>query len=808
MKICLVVLDGSIDTEAAARWLRQQHVGAADFAAADVIWYHAATLRSLPPVEPPGRKCGVLCTGSAASLLHDWGWEPVAPAVSQQSRPELKVRTCGTEDALRGHIGLREHPIFAGLAGGVCSWQLSPDQTFTSVLYRHGHWPERARVVAVERNAEAIVPDCATIWEMPAPAGGNAVAIGAYIHPAADDAGLKKGHDRLLLNALAYCARSEPSNHFWPRPGSAVALRDAQLEPAHLPLLQGGLPDSADRASPALLPTSREPIAVRGRRVLVTGSADTGVTHVRVHPMCVLKDLQVSDFKATARRTGPGFLQRATSELVEQMFVPLELPAVVWQWRARGHVVLTLSWTVQLEPGWPFPEDALGSLHWNIGEQWLLVRTDHPRESVQYSFNRPVVWSVADGANGAPALRVRATAHLAAGESLIMALVASCADRDNIQATARALDRPALLEQSRAAAAQRIGQECVRLRTPFPDVNAAWHLAVQRLNDALSEAPALGRSFLGQHTGADCGFSSCEAVECAMAALALGDFQTARSVIEFLGRAQDPNGRVPDVCLTNGFTQYGDRVATPLFLLLIARFFAFSGDITFLRRTWQHVRLALVFCRSAPAHCDPDTLRAAMRELALTAEAIGEREDADRLRSESNPADGLTLSDPAGGWSAWNDRLDRAPYSQGFATQLGRCHTIDAQVRVLTTLLYGLLGIDPDAARQRIRLRPWIPGDWWFLEAAGLRFGDSRLALRYHRNDSAHTFQLVPLEGTIPLRIIFEPSVEARAITRITVDGVVATLDLRRADDRWICPVQVTLDHERTIVLTADDHQE
>src|SRR5262245_35473323 len=99
MKICLVVLDDSIDTEAAARWLQQQHIEAADFTTADVIWYHASTLPALPPVEPPGRTCGVLCTGRAASLLHDWGWEPVAPVVSQH---------IGPQDALRGHIGLRE----------------------------------------------------------------------------------------------------------------------------------------------------------------------------------------------------------------------------------------------------------------------------------------------------------------------------------------------------------------------------------------------------------------------------------------------------------------------------------------------------------------------------------------------------------------------------------------------------------------------------------------------------------------------------------------------------------------------------
>jgi hypothetical protein len=124
---------------------------------------------------------------------------------------------------------------------------------------------------------------------------------------------------------------------------------------------------------------------------------------------------------------------------------------------------------------------------------------------------------------------------------------------------------------------------------------------------------------------------------------------------------------------------------------------------------------------------------------------------------------------------------------------------------VLTSLLYGMLGLEPDAARQRIRLSPWIPDDWTFFDVDDLRFGENRVTLRYHRNESAHTFALIPQAGTIPLRLIFEPSLEVQSITRVAVDGQNAVLDLRQHENRWICPMQVSLDHERTIVITTEE---
>jgi hypothetical protein len=81
--------------------------------------------------------------------------------------------------------------------------------------------------------------------------------------------------------------------------------------------------------------------------------------------------------------------------------------------------------------------------------------------------------------------------------------------------------------------------------------------------------------------------------------------------------------------------------------------------------------------------------------------------------------------------------------------------------------------------------------------------GDSRIGLRYLQSGLSHTLVLTPLAGMVPVRAIFEPLIPAPAISRVTVDGKPAALDLRRRADGWSVPMQIVLDHERTIVVEA-----
>jgi hypothetical protein len=354
-------------------------------------------------------------------------------------------------------------------------------------------------------------------------------------------------------------------------------------------------------------------------------------------------------------------------------------------------------------------------------------------------------------------------------------------------------------------------QELLQVVAPDPRVASALHWARQRLDSALADAPGMWTAF---------------------ALLALGDFAAVRSMIAFLGTKQDPRGQV----VYEGTTSDSPDNSTPLYLLLVARYHAASGHLAFVRAEWTQVRAALDYCRSSDADGDGwrDTFNtagiwaAAVRELALTAEAIGERAECDRLRADAESLDELfgdssmhtgwmgwaeyTAGHTAAGFRRWwqhvllcleHDHVttDEGRYGPAKRTAGGCLEQERAAAMAVATFAYGVLGFEPDAAKHRARLRPAIPPEWDALDVHNLRVGDITLSLCYTRTDTIHSFRLSPTSGPVPLRLVFEPAVSARGINSISIDGVAAALDVRAWGDRLLCPLQIVLDHDRELVV-------
>lgn len=197
----------------------------------------------------------------------------------------------------------------------------------------------------------------------------------------------------------------------------------------------------------------------------------------------------------------------------------------------------------------------------------------------------------------------------------------------------------------------------------------------------------------------------------------------------------------------------------PLFLRRFGAYFITSGDDAFARAMWPRVAES---ANRFVAGLDGD----ALRNLAIAAEAIGERAAAATLNEHARTSD----VPPAG----WPD-------------------TIPARV-------YGTLGYAPDAPKGRLVLRPEIDPDWTRLSVRNIHISDALIDLAYSRNGAALRFEIVQVAGAYPIRLIFEP-VLATAIAEAVVDGEPASLDFRPHGDRIIIPVQLMLDDRRILDL-------
>ncbi|MEX2284345.1 MAG: hypothetical protein WEE89_17785 [Gemmatimonadota bacterium] len=290
--------------------------------------------------------------------------------------------------------------------------------------------------------------------------------------------------------------------------------------------------------------------------------------------------------------------------------------------------------------------------------------------------------------------------------------------------------------------------ELVQLRTPDAKLDLAWRWAIQHIDSASmttnSASHRIGR---------------------ALDALAIGDFATARGILDWLRDQSDES-----------------EFAAP-YLWLVTRYFAATGDIGWARHVWRQVRDVLIRARTSAA---------LLRELANTAESIGESAHHQELLAAASREQ--NQGDP-------NRHLQG---QFGPAALLGRIASGRDPAwppGSVAAFVSGLLGIEPDAARNRVGLRPSVPADWDRLEADNLRVGDGTLGLRYERVEAEHRFRVLPQTGGVPFRVVFEPAVTGDRVSTVIIDGQAAQLDVRRVNERWLCPVQVDLDRERVVTI-------
>jgi hypothetical protein len=204
------------------------------------------------------------------------------------------------------------------------------------------------------------------------------------------------------------------------------------------------------------------------------------------------------------------------------------------------------------------------------------------------------------------------------------------------------------------------------------------------------------------------------------------------------------------------------------YLLLVARYFLWSGQDGLLRAELPRIDASL-------QECEPF---AELHELAIALESIGADAEASAVRARCVNVQRRILPD----WEAAN------------------CNELPAAAPADTVnvFLHTMLGVAPDAARGRLRLRLCLP-DWMdSLCVENLRMADALLMLQCTRADGDISYVVEQLAGAMPVRLIFEPTFTA-PVKAVSIDDVAAELAVRPYRDRVVAPVQLMLDHQRVL---------
>jgi glycogen debranching enzyme len=938
---------------------------------ATVVWVHATeplmgvAATQLAAFAASGG--GVLLTLRAAGLVVPMGLELAPPnddtmGLWHHETDEFYTadfRTMPAYPHVRGLATYGPHPLVRGLHQGTYCWAPSEGEAHARSCYAHGARPVAGRVIGVERayltqNARRVVA-----WEY-APGRGRVLCVGAFIHFAAADGHLRPQLERLVLNALRRVAGEggDPVT-WWPESATRAAAPESLPLPEPLDL-EGALPEPGqDELALASDAAVDAPLDLAGRRVLLTGRERQGIAEIWVHPHRAVAswDVAVDGEPAQAVQVAvtPDVIVRtvetAKRRLTETSFVALEHPLAIVEYAAerkgrasvgQSPTTFEVTLTVDLRRMWPFGAGCGGNLHFGrrADGRVAVVATGSDDGVVAIFTSRPVELVLRSAHSGGVPL-VECTISAPLGVPLRLAVVGglSRADLDRSLRTLARLGVPGLVRQ-RAQRAATVREARITLRAPEERIPRALEWAKRRLDLFVGDVPGVGRSLLAGYAASQAGWGEArpgyawffgrDACWSAFALLAAGEHSVPRQVIRFLGDTQDVTGKVIHEVTTSGQHHYDAADATPLYLLLVARYFAWTADRDFVRAIWPHVEAALAFC--ATTDTDGDGLiengrvghgwiesgplggahvtlylasvwQAALEGVARTAEALGELRTAADCRARAARAGeaissrlfderrglhaldlrvdgtqtwtqtalhavalvlGATTPERAAKWldlvagdafsARWGVRLlpttdplfspssyhggtvwplltgwtSCAEYRAGrveagfrhlaanaslaWRRQLGAfdevLHGLEERsagvcanqawsaAMVIAPVVEGLLGVEPDAPNGRITIAPVLPADWDWMEARGIRCGESVVDVRLKRRAQSLDVALRRTSGP-PIWTTLAPWLGAAA-SHVEVDGerVAAQVTTFGAGTRSAVALQVGGEHE------------
>ncbi len=654
LRVAFIARNGPAEEAAAWSWLQGEEglearryepreLGAA-VARSDAVWVHASVPLGELAAEPlrtfaaAGHQ--VLLTLRAAALVTALGLESAPPNDIGDGRWDDDAdpwyqgafRALKAYPHVRGLATYGPHPLVAGLHNGTYTWAPAAGEAYTWACYAGGVRPAEGRVVAVERAFALQNADRIVAWEY-ALGRGHVVCVGAFVHFAAQDPRLRAQLGRLVRNALAAGAAESTERAYWPEPGTIAAPSEALVLPEPLDL-DGALPDPA--TDPIALESAVEAdegFDLAGRRALLVGGDRLGIREVWIHPHRAVAawDVAVDGEPATGTRitvtpdVAVRTLETPRHRISETTFVALEHPIVLVEYHAarkgrasvgRSAAGVEITLRLDLRRTWPFPAGCGGNLRFRRSAQGLVAVVESESDdgvAVLFAGGPAAIQMKALHVEGVPVVECTVTAPLGGPFRLAIAGGASRAEFERSLRAVRRLGVAGLVRQ-RAQRATTVREARLSVVAEDDHLGRAVEWAKRRLDAFVVDAPGVGRSLAAGYASSRPGwgagrpghawFVTRDACWSALALLAAGEHSVVRQVIRFLGDRQDVTGKVLHEASTSGQFHYDAADATPLYLLLVARYLAWTGDAEFVGSIWPHVERAFAFCLSTDTDGD------------------------------------------------------------------------------------------------------------------------------------------------------------------------------------------------------------
>ncbi|MCC6784367.1 MAG: hypothetical protein IT457_16105 [Planctomycetes bacterium] len=557
----------------------------------------------------------LLLTGTATALLARTGIEPVAPEIRRGTWPA----DVGPRE-LRGVMALPAHPLFHRAPGGPYLLRARGDQPYAEAVWDRGRWPAVARVLGVEKLPIGCDATRAILLEA-RHGRGRVLALGAHLPLENGDPDFAEHRARFIGDLVDYSISDLAGERgaAWPHPGSTRGILVVHVAGRDAPTAQ--LP--ADPASDAALTRPLAPgddasfvLTTRDGQA-VYGRARRGIEEIWCRAFRAFRELDL-------RLAPAGEPLAALGDGVESATVhPDEF---CWSWRrgassaslrlartaegdgfslsiragAGGALACELSGSSDLRALWPYPAGLSPELQAASSRQGAVLLLGDPLFGFGASLvsdQRPIRASIADasrpvldGDGGAIVRFVREYRVAADAEFVITIRGRSPGIEDGVAA---------------ASPEAPTARTSLTVRTGQASIDGALALVQARIADFVAplDAKSAGlvaghdRSRRGWFTGrpGSAWFFGRDAFTCDAALLPFGAHDVVRADLALAARFQDPLGKIHHELTPLGVVHHDAADATPMFLDMLGRWFAWTGDREFVASLLPVIRRAVAF---------------------------------------------------------------------------------------------------------------------------------------------------------------------------------------------------------------------
>ncbi len=591
---------------------------------------------------------GLFLTLDAFRYINALGLETEIPQVKYE---EAKDEGYGRKLGLHA---LRSHPIFTGLHGGAYIWDAYKDNTARQVGFFDSAVPQNGKVVAVNWAYITLKDDekLAVEYQL---GKGKVIAVGAYTYFAPKNF-VKLNLEKFTENCLLYLAgklKSDEKPRYWSYAPLKVEQFNETSPSIKLPVAKNWNEPANEMTLTSQFGTNNN-WDLGQQRILLMGKEKGGIDEIWIHPFMALRDYEVGiqfSYKDTIYWFDD---QRPEIEIRPESFTrtyrfdrafvkevitgSIDKPEAVIHYEYRGlyPARLVIKFKSNLRFMWPYNSDALGSIFysWDDGLNAFHIKNQTDEFNIIVGASRkPVVKLIGqfDGFvkvdsifKGIPTDKFQAAAleefDLGMNDNLDIVIAGTDEGKEAaVKNYEEALEDPEKVFDGTADYYKNFLNSKLMITTPDKDFNTGYRWALAGTDKFFVKTPGVGNSLVAGYATTARGWDGAQKVSgrpgyawyfgrdgewSGMVLSDYGDFDKVKSELETYQKYQALSGEIYHELTTSGVVHYDAADATPLYIILAGYYLKWSGDINFIRQSWEHIKKAIDYCFSTDFNHD------------------------------------------------------------------------------------------------------------------------------------------------------------------------------------------------------------